>query len=116
MHTDANVITDARTDTCAIRTADDSVLTTATGSLTQRWYDAYELTNAGTTTSFYFRDNACPAPRWESTPVPGETYRRQLVFDPWTVVARETRPYESAVDRVVLVSAERAWLRRKAGR
>ena len=88
-----------------------TVLTTATGSFTQRWYDAWEVTNQGTTTSFYFVTDACPAPRWEATPAPGDWYRRQLVFDPWTVVSREVAPYESSCDRVVLLSAEKKWLR-----
>jgi hypothetical protein len=88
-----------------------TVLSTSTGSYAQRWYDAWEVTNQGTTTSFYFVRGACPAPRWEAAPTPGNPMRRQLVYDPWTVVSRQVAPYESSVDRVVLVSAEKKWLR-----
>jgi hypothetical protein len=51
----------------------------------------------------YFVPDPCPAPRW----IDG---KRGLAFDPWTVVSRETAPYESGATRTVLVSAERAWL------
>jgi hypothetical protein len=118
----SNDITDTRAD----RTAkNDPVLTTATGSLCQRWYDAYELTNHGTTTSLYFTDDPRPEPRWvEISSLTGlpvtsieraaGAYRRiGLAYDRWTLMSRETAPYESTVDRVVLASAERAWLRSK---
>jgi hypothetical protein len=114
MHTEANVITDTRTNTRATRAAEnDHALTTATGSHCQRWYDGYEVVNDGTATSFYFVDDPHPAPRWITSPGRGP---QGLIFDPWTVAARETEPYVSPVDRVVLVSAERAWLRGLRGR
>jgi hypothetical protein len=85
-----------------------TVLTTATGSFAQRWYDAWRVVNNGTATDHYFTDNACPAPQWITTPARGH---QGLIYDPWTLVSREVAPYDP--DGVVLVSAERAWLRAK---
>jgi hypothetical protein len=105
-----NVITDTRP---ATRASHDHVLTTATGSHAQRWYDAYRIVNNGTATSLYFSDNPHPQPKWLSTPGYGH---KGLTYDPWTVRVREIEPYDPNSDGVVLESAERAWLRSKRGK
>jgi hypothetical protein len=90
-------------------------LSTATGSLGQWWYGRYRLVNDGTETLYEFRDEAFPEPRATNVRRADNNFMvTQLVFDPLMLVNVESRPYDP--DRIVLVSAERAWLRDKRRR
>jgi len=88
-------------------------LTSATGSLGQWWYDRYRLVNDDVETLYEFRDEAFPAPKQRQFRS-GNTMMTELTFDPLMLVNTESRPYDP--DRIVLVSAERAWLRDKRRR
>jgi hypothetical protein len=90
-----------------------TILSTATGSHAQGWYEAYRVVNSGTSTDFYFTDDPHPAPLWKDVP-DSFPVQRKLVFDPWTLVSREIALYDP--DGIVSLGAQRAWLRSKARR
>jgi len=83
---------------------------TATGSNTGWYYGAYRVVNNGTSTLHYFYDEAFPEPRWEQ----GLDGSQQLVFEPYGLERCVTEPYDP--DEIVMISAERAWLRDLASR
>lgn len=86
-------------------------LCTATGSQGQWWYGAYRLVNDGVETLYEFMDEAFPAPttrqRLVDTTHP-KSIVTELIYDPLMLVRTENREYDP--DRIVLKSAERAWL------
>lgn len=96
--------------TQAIDITQSFALSTATGSCTGWYYGAYRVVNNGTSTLHYFYDEAFPEPRWEQRP----DRSRQLVFDPFVLERCVTEPYDP--NEIVMISAERAWLRDLARR
>jgi hypothetical protein len=85
-----------------------TALCTATGSCATWWYGSYRLVVDGVETLYTFYDEAFPAPTIK------QVFTRngmitQLVFDPLMLTHKESRAYDP--DRIVLASAERAYLR-----
>jgi hypothetical protein len=84
-------------------------LTTATGSRAGMWYGSYRLVNDDVETLYTFYDESFPAPAFRTIYTPDGDRTDALVYDPLMLTHKESREYDP--DRVVLVSAERAWLR-----